>query len=211
MLDLEHYRPTPLESFVVDFYRKRGIRSPQDIDLEMLAYEAGIWIHYADAPTTHYEIDDGKAYSIVVDNGQPWEQQRVELAHELGHCLLHVGRQDLMPIDFRVRQEWQADRFAAYALAPTFMIANCWVDTSSRERMVSQLAYQFDVPEPFMDARLRLLEERLHTLAFERQMAQIIAAERAMYDYSFCHPTNPRIEYLVRDNRVIHARLRADI
>ena len=42
----------------------------------------------------------------------------VELAHELGHVLLHAGRQELIQQDFRVMQEWQADRFAAYALVP---------------------------------------------------------------------------------------------
>lgn len=46
MLDYhEQYRPSPLESAVVDFYRKHQIKSPQDINLEMYAYDAGIWVH----------------------------------------------------------------------------------------------------------------------------------------------------------------------
>ena len=37
MLQLQYYRPTPLEAAIVEFYRKNHIKSPQDIDLEMFA------------------------------------------------------------------------------------------------------------------------------------------------------------------------------
>ena len=205
---LEMYRPTPLESFVVEFYRKHAVRSPQDIDLEMFTWESGIWIHYASVPTTHYELDHSM-YSIVIDDRMPWEQQRVELAHELGHCLLHAGNQALMINDFRVMQEWQADRFAMYALSPTFMIANTLIQASNRQQLVSQLAYQFDVTDPFMETRLKMLEARMRALAAQQQMATAIAKDRAQYDYSYRHPLNPSIEYLVKDNRVIHRRWRA--
>jgi Zn-dependent peptidase ImmA (M78 family) len=207
MLELQYYRPTPLESAIVDFYRKNHIKSPQDIDLEMFAYEQNIWIHYADRHSDSFEFKQG--YSIVIDNRLPWEQQRVELAHELGHCLLHAGRQELMQYDFRVMQEWQADRFAAYALAPTFMIENCWIEASSREQMVSELAYHFNVTEPFMDVRLHMLEQRMQTLAAEAQLAAAIAEDRATYDYSYRNLFNPNIEYLVKDGRIIDRRRRA--
>ena len=146
MLQLQYYRPTPLEAAIVDFYRKNHIKSPQDIDLEMFAWDAGIWIHYSSMPTTHIETDHNM-YSIIVDNRLPWVLQKVQLAHELGHVLLHAGRQEFLRQDFRVLQEWQADKFAAYALVPTFMIENCSVEESSHEQLVSQLACHFDVPE----------------------------------------------------------------
>jgi Zn-dependent peptidase ImmA (M78 family) len=207
---LEHYRPTRLESFVVNFYRKQQINSPQDIDLELFVYDAAIWVHYLPQPSTNYRFR-GNMYTIVVDNRLPRRQQRVELAHELGHVLLHVGRQEFMPNDERARQEWQADQFAMYALAPTFMIANCIEPTNSRQRLVTDLAGKFDVPETFMDARLELLEERLNTIAFERYMEQTVAEQCATYDYSYRHPLNHRIEYLVKDGVVVGRRRRADI
>ncbi|CAM3901290.1 ImmA/IrrE family metallo-endopeptidase [Alicyclobacillus pomorum] len=208
MLQLQYYRPTPLEAAIVDFYRKNHVKSPQDIDLEMFAWDAGVWIHYSSMPTTHIETDHNM-YSIIVDNRLPWELQKVQLAHELGHVLLHAGRQEFLREDFRALQEWQADKFAAYALVPTFMIANCWVEASSREQQVSQLAYHFDVPETFMDGRLGLLERRMQALAAEAQLAAAIAEERATYDYSYRNHFNPSIEYLVKDGRVIGRRRRA--
>jgi Zn-dependent peptidase ImmA (M78 family) len=208
MFDLSYYRPTPLESIIVDFYRKNHIKSPQDIDLEMFAWEAGIWIHYSPMPTTHVETDH-QMYSIIVDSRLPWELQKVQLAHELGHVILHAGRQHFLAPDFRALQEWQADRFAAYALVPTFMIGNCWVEASSREQLVNQLAYHFDVPETFMDGRLQLLEQRMQALAAEVQFAKAMAEQATGYDYSYRNHFNPTIEYLVKDGRIIGRRRRA--
>lgn len=210
LTQLESYRPGPLESAVVEFYRKHHIKSPQDIDLEVFAYDAGIWIHFLDSPSTNYHMRDD-LYSIVVDKRMPWEQQRVELAHELGHVLLHAGRQEFMTDNFRALQEWQADRFAAYALAPTFMIANCIVHASSRQQLVTQLAYTFDVPEPLMDARLNLLEQRMRDIAAQEQMAVAIQEATAGYDYSYRHPLNHQIEYLVKDGSIVGRRRRADL
>lgn len=101
---LEQYEPGHLESTIVDFYRKNHVQSPQDIDLEMFAYDAGIWIHFLPQPSTNYQRKENM-YSVVVDNRMPWQQQRIELAHELGHCLLHAGRQEFMTDDFRALQE----------------------------------------------------------------------------------------------------------
>jgi Zn-dependent peptidase ImmA (M78 family) len=210
MIDLTHYRPTPMEQAIVDFYRKHGIRSPQDIDLEMFAEEAGVPVRFLPRPSKAYELAGGK-YLIIIDDRNEWPQQRVELAHELGHVLLHVGVQWFMPDDFRALQEWQANRFAMYALAPTFMIANCLVNARTHEQLVWQLAYQFDVTLEFMEKRLTMLEQRLQSLMLEQQLARVVAEQRAMYDYSFCHPTNPRIEYLVKDNVIIGRRRRAYI
>lgn len=208
MFDFTRYRPTHLEAAVVSFYQQNCIRNPQDIDLDIFAYDAGIWVHYLDQPSTNYHFR-GNSYTVVVDRRMAWEQQRVEFAHELGHVLLHAGRQEFMKDDLRAHQEFQADRFAMYALAPTFMIANCLVQASSRQQLVSQLAYTFDVPDTFMDARLKLLEERMFALAIEDQMSQRIAEERSQYDYGYRHPLDESVEYLVKDNRVIGTRRRA--
>jgi len=206
----EQYRPTHLESAIVDFYRKNGVRSPQDIDLDYFVQDAGIWLHYVAQPTSHYQFKQGR-YTIVVDRRITWERQRTELAHELGHCLLHSGRQEFMNDDFRALQEWQADRFAMFALVPTFMIANCITQTSSHAELVDQLSYIFDVPAPFMDARLHMLEQRFQALAAERQMSSAIREASAGYDYSFRHPVNHKIEYLVRDGSIIGQRRRAEL
>ncbi|WAH38573.1 ImmA/IrrE family metallo-endopeptidase [Alicyclobacillus dauci] len=206
----ERYVPTHLESAIMDFYRKNKVKSQYDIDLEMFAWDAGIWVHYADMGTTHNEVD-GTMYSIIIDNRIPWQQQRVEFAHELGHVLLHAGRQEFMNNDFRALQEWQADRFAMYALAPTCMIVNTITNASSRTQLVRQLAEAFDVPDPFMDVRLKILEQRFRDLQAQGLMQEAIEAEHARYDYTYRHPTNPVIEYLVKDHVIVGQRRRADI
>jgi Zn-dependent peptidase ImmA (M78 family) len=98
-----------------------------------------------------------------------------------------------------------------YAMVPTFMIRNYLEYTYSREQLVSHLAEVFNVPEVFMDARLELLEQRMRTLAAEAQLAEAIRESSASYDYTFRHPLNHRIEYLVRDGQVIGRRRRAEI
>ncbi|WDL98166.1 ImmA/IrrE family metallo-endopeptidase [Alicyclobacillus sp. ALC3] len=210
MFDISQYRPVHLESSIVTFYRNNHIRSPQDIDLELFAHDAGIWVHFLAQPSTNYQFRSDM-YTVIVDNRLPWEQQRVEMAHELGHVLLHAGRQEFMKDDWRALQEFQADMFAMYSLVPTFMIANCITQASSRAQLVNQLAYSFDVPQPFMDARLTLLEQRLYTIAAENQMATAIREATAGYDYSYRHPTDRRVEYLVKDGSVVGTRRRADI
>lgn len=91
--------------------------------------------------------------------------------------------------DFRASQEWPADRFAMYPLPPTFIISNSIVQSHSRQQLVAQLVYTFDVTEPFMDTRLTMLEQRMQDLVAQDRLAAVIAEERAAYDTSFRHPT----------------------
>lgn len=207
---LDMYTPTIMEEKIVKFYRKNHIYSPQDIDPEMWANEASIWIHRAPIRTTHHQRNNG-LYTIILDSRMPEQQQRLELAHELGHVLYHAGNQMTMGEAFRQKQEWEADRFAFYALAPTFMIANALINAYSRQQLVDQLADTFDVSIPFMDYRLDMLESRMKSLIAQRQTEQALESQRAMYDYTFRHPSNPRIEYWVKDNRVVHRRMRAEV
>ncbi|QQE79627.1 ImmA/IrrE family metallo-endopeptidase [Alicyclobacillus sp. SO9] len=208
MLDiLEHYIPTPLESSVVDFYRKHGIMTSQDIDLDWITDEAGIIVRELPRDSTSFSLKN--KYFIVLDSRIPLGHQRVELAHELGHVLMHAGRQDIMTMDFRAFQEFQADRFAMFALAPTFLLANSITQAFNRQQLVSQLAYSFDVPETFMDARIDLLEQRLRDIAMQRQMEEAVKEQTASSDYTYRHPLNDKIEYLVRDGAIVGRRRRA--
>lgn len=64
---------------------------------------------------------------------------------------------------------------------------------------------------PFMDARLNILEQRMRDIAAQEQMAVAIREATAGYDYSYRHPVNHQIEYLVKDNVIVGRRLRADL
>ena len=208
-LSFDHYRPTPLESAIDAFYRKKHIYSPVDLDLEVFAQDANIQILYKPLSSVTYQFHTFN--TIIIDSRLPSRQQKVELAHELGHVLLHSGRQEFMNDDFRAMQEWQADRFGMYSLAPTWMIKDNLIQTTSRSRLIAHLSDVFDVPETFMEERLHMLEERLRSLASQAQLTQQINEIRSQYDYAYRHPTNPLIEYLVKDGTVIGRRRRAEI
>lgn len=206
--DLALYRPTPMEAAIETWYRKLDILSPYEINLDLIADELGIHIRYLARDTTSLQMSDG--YYVILDKRVHWTQQRIEFAHELGHVIMHAGNQMNMPDDFRLLQEWQADRFAMYALAPTFILANCLTQAHSRKQLIRQLAEAFDVTDVFMDVRLEILEQRVRSLQWDKQVSEIVAEQRQAYDYTYPHPTNKRIEYMVKDGYVIGRRRRAE-
>ncbi|MFB5192702.1 ImmA/IrrE family metallo-endopeptidase [Alicyclobacillus fastidiosus] len=206
--DLELYKPTPMEAAIQTLYKRHHIVSPCDIDMDRMAGELGVEVRYLAHESNTAKL--GSKYFVIVDDRVHWTQQRIEFAHELGHILMHYGNQLNMPPDFKNLQEWQADRFAMYALAPTFMIANCITNAYSRQQLVRQLAETFDVTDVFMDVRLDILEQRLRSLAWDRHVKTVVQLERQMYDYTYPHPTDKRIEYLVKDGIVIGRRRRAE-
>ncbi|WP_018130972.1 ImmA/IrrE family metallo-endopeptidase [Effusibacillus pohliae] len=209
---LESYQPVPLEDAILAFYRKHHIANPDEIDLDWMAREANIWIHYKPHPSASYELRG--MWSVIVDDRLPEPQQRVELAHELGHVFLHVGHQIAINADLKARQEWQADRFAMYLLCPTPMIADHMITAESRGQLVDHFADTFNVPDYFMDARLKLLEQRLQMLAAQRQFAAALESLPQYgrdYDQVVRHPVNPRIEYYLREGRVVYQRKRAEV
>lgn len=167
-----------LESAIEQYYRRRNILFPHDIDLETFAEEHGIPVRYLPRSSKAYELKGGR-HLIIVDSRVDKRQQRVELAHELGHVLLHTGTQWHLPHLFRVREERQAEQFAMCALAPTFMLLPMIEEGADRRVLAARLADEFRVPEAFMDRRLDLLRAQLE-YAPSRARLQI-AESRAQY------------------------------
>lgn len=210
-----NYQPSKLEWRVLNFYRRRDIQSPNQIDIEAFAKEAGIWVHYAPLGSTYYEMIDGM-YTIIVDVRLPQLQQRVELAHELGHVLLHSGDQEVMSQAERIRQEREANCFSMYALAPTYLIFKlipqqvgedfCW------ESQVAHLADTFNVPLPFMDARLRLLNYGIYGMPpCTMRKADVIRESAEDYDYSYRHPFDETLEYVICNGEILGLRKRTTV
>jgi len=210
MYSLDNYQPTHLEKAITQFYQLHRIYSPRDIDLTLFAQDANVHIVFSPRDSKTYEFTNHR-YEVIIDNRNPPSQQKIELAHELGHILLHVGRQDFMVDDFRAMQEWQANRFAIFALAPTFMMMNVIEPSNNRHQMILQLTEHFDVPISFMDERLNILEQRLYDFASQRRLSHIVAEDQARYDYTYFHPSNSSIEYLVKNEMVVGRRRRAEI
>ncbi|KPV45618.1 ImmA/IrrE family metallo-endopeptidase [Alicyclobacillus ferrooxydans] len=205
---MKNYQPTKLEWRVLNYYRRRDIQSPSEIDLESWAKEAGIWVHHVPLGSTYYEMSDDM-YTIIVDDRLPKLQQRVELAHELGHVILHTGDQEVLSHDERTRQEREANHFAMYALAPTYMLAKHMIDDCSWGSQVTYLAEEFNVPTPFMDVRLRLLSGRAYGfLGGTSSPLFVVREETEDYDYSYRHPLDENLEYVVCSGEVLGLRKR---
>jgi len=150
------YESNRMESKITEYYQLNGVKEPQDIHLRQFCDEANISVQMMPFKSRAMRI--GEKYVIVLDSRPVRRQQRVELAHELGHVVLHAGRQELMTDAFRAQQEWQAIRFEAYVLVPTAMISACITQAYGREQLADQLSGIFDVPAPWMDKRLEMLE-----------------------------------------------------
>ncbi len=107
---------------------------------------------------------------IVVNDRHPRVRQRFTIAHELGHLLLHRGRQVIVDHLTRARvnlrdetsslatsrEEITANQFAASLLMPADWVHDS-VDTHLAlppTKLVSQLAEVFDVSEQAMEFRL---------------------------------------------------------
>lgn len=205
---LKNYHPNKLEWRIWTYYQKHDIQSPCEIDLNAYAKDAAIWVHYAPLDSTNYEMVEDM-YTIIIDNRLPPQQQRVELAHELGHVILHTGDQETLSEAERTRQEWQANQFAMYALAPTYMLAKHMIDDCSWGAQVVHLAEEFNVPIPFMDVRLRLLSGKLYGFLSGTSAPLFIARETTEdYDYSYRHPFDETLEYVISSGEILGLRKR---
>ncbi|UFJ42026.1 ImmA/IrrE family metallo-endopeptidase [Brevibacillus humidisoli] len=114
------YRPTALEAWVVQFYRRLRIEQPEDLAETEIAHSLNIYLSYRDVPSLSYEM--GRFKSITIDSRMPSQVQREHFFHELCHLLRHAGRQSMMPAAFRELQERDAHHFTRYAALPLHML-----------------------------------------------------------------------------------------
>lgn len=206
MTYLEHYYPGPLERSIIDFYRKDGICKVDHIDLMRFAEEAKVFVQRAPETSSH-QLISGDRYMIIVDSRLSWQHQRIALALHLGHILLRSDLQALRSIPISAHEEWQADQFALYALVPTYLLADYLSPLpNNRPAWVERVSKAFDVPYGFMEDRLTLLDQRMRSLAFDRCDTSATLGTFAGPVYTYRHPVNCHIEYIVRDGQVTGRR-----
>lgn len=146
------YTPTPLETWISQFYKQLGITTPEELDEHRIARSLGIHLFYKEVPSMAYEF--GRFKSITIDKRLPSLMQREHFYHELCHILRHSGRQLMMPAAFRELQEWDARNFTRYAALPLHMLKN--YDYKQPE-ILDILSEQFKVtPELCSDRLLRI-------------------------------------------------------
>lgn len=147
----------PLEERILRLYAKHGIFSPYQISLHV--YDSILPIHVVYRYGPPLTVDAENNPHVFVDGHLSLPERRVVIAHEIGHILLHAGIQTWMAPEDRSKQEWQANRFAAYALAPTPMMQQALHEEECYGALVGGLAEVFGVTGQFMVDRLALLEQ----------------------------------------------------
>lgn len=119
-------RLRPAERILVDL----GIESPQDIDLEAIAWTLGAAVNYRPLDKCEAMIVGGGRRAIITVNSKTIPvRRRFSIAHEIGHWHHHRGRilfcgaRDIdNPADDALHPEKQADQFASDLILPAFMV-----------------------------------------------------------------------------------------
>jgi Zn-dependent peptidase ImmA (M78 family) len=147
-----------------------GITSPPvPVDRIAVELEAQIVEERMDRRMSGLLVREPNRVLIGVNETQPPVRQRFTIAHEIGHLLLHPGRQVFLDerVNFRDetsslavdREEIQANAFAAELLMPSEMVLEecrraSSAGTLTRAGFVSDLADIFDVSDEAMGHRL---------------------------------------------------------
>lgn len=154
------YITTALEEWITKRYIKQHIKTPQDINITLIARYYGIYIHYRPMPA-RYDIH-GRYRAIVLDKRCTLEEQREQFFHELCHILRHVGHQSMLPEAFRELQEWDANNFTMYAALPYYLVKQ--YDLNS-EYIIQDLSHDFKVTEELCVKRLENIKRKFMVAA----------------------------------------------
>lgn len=114
-----------------DLLRELGVSSPQDIDIEAIAYHCGAEVRYDQLDGCAARlIGAGERAIITIDGKSPRNRQRFSIAHELGHWMRDRGKvayictksdvKTSLP-DATMNPETGANRYAADLLMPDFI------------------------------------------------------------------------------------------
>lgn len=166
-MDFTLYKPTQLERWIEQLYRKLGILHPSQLTIDELAGKLNIWIYYLDMSSR--VVENNGMFSMNIDRRLSPQEQWQDFLHELCHVLRHAGNQLVMPTDFKDRQEMEAGVFQLYAGMPFFMIGNMPLPATEDET-IEYWAHEFRVTYPFAKLRLEQMQRRMFQEARARQM-----------------------------------------
>lgn len=120
---MPRYDPGVVAEFRIE---QLGIAAPEDIDIEALAYDAGLEVRYEDLSGCAATLTGfgSRGIATIRPSGTP-ERDRFSIAHELGHWDLHRGRSFVCRLDDAAdsladgkQTEREADDYAAHLLMP---------------------------------------------------------------------------------------------
>ena len=130
-------------------------------------------LHFKEDSILGISYARGKELGIMYSENSSETQKRFTLAHELGHCCLHMNAGSLYHIEMHIKsdvlenqrkpietidskKEEEADSFARDLLIPNSVLL--WSLENNYQQSIAQLASKFDVPEDQMLKKLREIE-----------------------------------------------------
>lgn len=186
---------------IESYYRSCGVTCPTDISLHLWDSVVRLQVIYRPGPTTANTVAGIRR--VFVDGSKPLPLRRVEIAHEIGHAVLHTGRQSQLPDLLRGKQERGGDCFGMDSLIPGYLLRDSLHDApEGRGQCEQYIAEIYGVPLPFAARRLDLV------CWGSTASASYTRESPASYDYTMRDPLDRGTEYLVLNGDVVGARKR---
>ena len=174
-----------ITDLVTHYYLSWGVSSPTDISLYLWDNAVNVSVVYRPGRTT--SIPFRRATRVFCDGHKPILLRRVEIAHEIGHALLHTGEQEGMEHIYRGKQEHDADTFSMEALMPEYLVRKSLQEAPyGRGQAEQYIAELYGVPLPFAARRLDVLL---------RKTREIYAQSAPYCDYVVRDPVDRKWKY----------------
>lgn len=147
-----------------------GIDSPEDIDLDLIAFELNASVKRERLSGCDGQIIGTQDRAIIAINSDSTpRRQRFSLGHEIGHWINDRGKNltyrctdtdmrqyTTAPNDFRQQKEVRANRFSAELLMPAYLLKRYLPDREIIRETVDDLSQLFNVSRT--SASIRLVE-----------------------------------------------------
>lgn len=189
-MTIQHRRAVRTAQRVIEDY---GIRRPEDIDLEAIAFDRGLVV--IDAPLSGSWarlLRKGNRGLVRVSDSIPYAgQRRFCIAHELGHFLLHedqsqleaCSNEDMLLGYARGSAEAEANAFAGQLILPDALVRGRLEANELSLGTVSSLAKEF---EATMSVTIhRIVDIAEHVCALVRSEAGVIRSFHRCADFPF--------------------------
>lgn len=111
-----------------ELLKEYGISKPEQIDLEAIAWDKGAEVEISNLDGCEAEImGNGDKAIITVNSNSPHVRQRFSIGHELGHWMLHRGRNFIcrakdIGFNSSAYDERAANNYAANLVLPNYIL-----------------------------------------------------------------------------------------
>lgn len=189
-MTVRHRRATLVANRLLSEY---GIRAPAEIDVEAIALDKGLYVHYASLPGSWARLlrkgDGGiiRVSSTIESEGQ----RRFCIGHEIGHFLLHEAKNqielctslDMLSGHGRRSEEPEANAFAGELLMPESFFRDCLAPTELTLAGLEDLSRTFSTT---ISATIhRVVDLAVHVCALVRSENGRTRSFHACHDFPF--------------------------